>query len=82
MEDKFIVIKKEDVDKYLNDKGKTALNHCLEVIADSRNTDGKKNNNYLVVNADEKYAALVKKLILKEVSFLDSDVKISGKEIK
>lgn len=82
MEDKFIVIKKEDVDKYLNYKGKLALNHCLEVIADSRNADGKKNNNYLVVNQDEKYAALVKKLILKEVSFLDSDVQISDKEIK
>ncbi|WP_373845411.1 hypothetical protein [Clostridium sp.] len=69
MEDKFIVIKKEDAEKYLNENGKQALRNILEVIADGRSIDNKKSNNqYLVVNQDEEYADLVKKLILKETS--------------
>lgn len=69
MEDKFIVIKKEDAEKYLNEKGKQALRNILEVISDGRSIDNKKcSNKYLVVNEDEEYAELVKKLILKEVS--------------
>ncbi len=69
MEDKFIVIKQEDADKYLNEKGKEALHGILETIADGRSMDNKKScKEYLVVNKDEEYADLVNKLILKEVS--------------
>ena len=68
LNEKFIVIKKEDVDKYLNDEGKTALYGCLKVITDSRETVGKPINNYLVVNANEPYADLVSKLILNEIT--------------
>lgn len=69
MKNKFVVIKQEDTDKYLNEKGKEALHGILETIADGRSTDNKKScNEYLVVNKDEEYADLVKKLISKEVS--------------
>lgn len=67
MEDKFIVIKKEDAEKYLNEKGKQALRNILEVISDGRSIDGKKSNNkYWIVNQDEEYAKEVRKLIFKE----------------
>lgn len=69
MKDKFIVIKREDAEKYLNEKGKQALSGVLETIADGRSMDNKKScNEYLVVNQDEECAELVKKLVLKEVS--------------
>jgi hypothetical protein len=69
MEDKFIVIKKEDAKKYLNKKGQQALCGILETISDARSMDNKKcSNKYLVVNEDEEYVELVRKLILKEVS--------------
>ena len=54
--DKFVVIKTEDVGKYLNYSGRIALNHVLEVIEDGRSMDGKKFNNYVVINTDEQYA--------------------------
>lgn len=65
---KFIVIKREDAEKYLNAKGQEALHGVLEVIADGRSMDDKKNNSYFVVNKDEPYTALVEKLILGEVT--------------
>jgi threonine aldolase len=69
MENKFIVIKEEDVEKYLNEKGQLALRGILENIADGKSLDNKKNcNEYWVVNKDEEYAKLVKNLIFKEVS--------------
>lgn len=69
MSEKFIVIKQEDADKYLNEKGKEALHGILEGIAEGRSMDNKVcENKYLVVNQNEEYADLVKKLILKEVS--------------
>lgn len=71
LNEKFIVIKKEDIDKYLNDKGKTALYGCLEIIEDSRELNCKKLNNYLVVNKDEPYADLVSKLILNKITIQD-----------
>lgn len=66
--DKYFVIKKEDVNKYLNVKGKAAFHGCIEVISDGRSMDDKKCNQYLVINKDEPYAELVEKLILKEVT--------------
>ncbi|SHJ64690.1 hypothetical protein SAMN05444401_3562 [Clostridium amylolyticum] len=66
--DKYFVIKREDVNKYLNVKDKDAFCRCIEVISDRRSIDDKKCNQYLVVNKDEPYAALVKKLILGEVT--------------
>lgn len=53
---KFIVIKNDDVEKYLNFKGRVTLNCAIEVIEDGRSVDGKKNNTYLVINTDEPYA--------------------------
>jgi hypothetical protein len=53
---KFAVIKNDDAEKYLNTKGQESLNGILETIADSRSMDGKKNNEYLVINTDEPYA--------------------------
>lgn len=76
VEDKFIVIKIDDLTKHVSPSRRAMLSIILDDIQEGRKADGKKNNKYLVVNEDEKYAALVKKLILKEVSYLAS------KEIK
>ncbi len=56
MANKFIVIKKDDAEKYLNYSGKVALNHVLEVVEDGRSIDRKKINTYVVINVDEPYA--------------------------
>lgn len=68
---KFIVIKLEDADKYLPNHDRIDLKHILRQINEGRAKEGKKDNEYLVVNKDEPYAELVEKLILKEVSARD-----------
>lgn len=65
IKDKFIVIKKDDADKYLNYSGKVALHHVLEVIEDGRSMDGKKFNYYVVINTDEPYADQVIEIMKK-----------------
>lgn len=57
---KFTVLKNEDVEKYLNAKGKLSLNKITETISDGRSMDNKKpQNQYLVINVDEPYAYAV-----------------------
>lgn len=68
LKEKFIVIKKEDVDKYLNDENKVALHDCIKTIINSRKLDGKSLNDYLVVNKNESYADLVSMLILEKIT--------------
>ena len=53
---KFIVIKTDDIEKYLSNEGKKALYRCLDSLLDSRRHDGKQENTYLVINTDEPYA--------------------------
>ena len=55
--DKFIVIKQDDIPKYLNLFQAKRLGFCLDNIANGRSSDGKKTDNkYLVINVDEPYA--------------------------
>ena len=54
--DKFIIIKKEDIEKYLNASKRVALFIAIDDIAEGRRHDDKSDNNtYLVVNTDEDY---------------------------
>ncbi len=65
MKEKFYVVKKDDVRKYLNYNGQTAFYSCLETIADGRSIDGKKYNKYLVINIDEPYAPEIVEILKK-----------------
>lgn len=56
MKQKFIVIKNEDIEKYLTTLAKEDLDDILFEIYHGRKRDGKKNNTYLVINTDEPYA--------------------------
>ena len=61
-----IVIKREDIFKYLTDSQIKDLDVILNTIADGRKKDGKKpNNSYYVCNTDEPYAEEVLEVILK-----------------
>jgi hypothetical protein len=53
---KFLVIKWEDVGKYLNVQEHEMLQRALTKINVGRVADGKPINEYLVVNKDEPYA--------------------------
>jgi len=57
MVSKFIVLKIEDIEKYLSDPEIVTLSNLIEKICDSRQKDGKgRTNRYLVANVDEPYA--------------------------
>lgn len=61
-----IVIKREDVLKYLTDNQIKYLDAVLTTIAGGRKKDGKKpNNSYYICNTDEPYADEVLEVILK-----------------
>lgn len=67
MDNKFTVIKNEDIERYLTKEQLSTLEGIKESIAWGRCKDNKKyDNTYLVVNKDEIYAELVQKLILKK----------------
>lgn len=61
-----IVIKREDIIKYLTDNQIGYLDEILNIIAAGRKKDGKKPiNSYYICNIDEPYANEVNKVILK-----------------
>ena len=62
-EDKYIVIKRDDVYRYLLASEQTILTKILRRIAQERLNEGKKLNSYFVVNRDEDYANAVWDLI-------------------
>ncbi len=63
-DDKFIVIKRKDAVKYLNETQQEQLWYLLQVIGNSRKANGKSNfNDYLVVNIDEEYAPKIADII-------------------
>lgn len=53
---KFIVIKNDDVEKYLTYQDKIILKYMLRAIEKGRTEDSKKFNYYVVINTDELYA--------------------------
>jgi hypothetical protein len=61
-----LVLKHEDIDKFLNDEEKQQLTHIVRMIGLGRIGVGKQPyNSYLVVNEDEKYAKRIRKIIMK-----------------
>lgn len=65
-EDRFLVIKREDIEKYLPLKDKLELGGILRQIRDGREKDGKSNYNfYAVINTNEPYFAEVKSIMQK-----------------
>ena len=54
--DKFLVLKWDDINQYLNGIGKDDLSECIETVLDGRRMGGKPDNTYLVINTDEPYA--------------------------
>lgn len=64
--EKFIVIKKNDAERYLTAEEFKMLRILQKKILTGRMSDGKmQNNTYYVVNTDEPYAMQVRDLILK-----------------
>lgn len=64
-----IVIKREDVEKYLSVTQKMHLSTILQLIAQGRLKDGKVcSNNYYICNTDEPYANEVLEVILRAES--------------
>lgn len=62
-ENKYVVVKRDDIEKYLSNEGKKALYRCLDSLLDSRRHDGKKENTYMVINTDEPYAPQVAQIM-------------------
>lgn len=60
-----IVLKKEDVLRYLEESERKVLENMIYKIMRGRDADGKKGfNSYYVVNEDEPYAEIVHNVIL------------------
>ena len=60
-----VVLKKEDIDKYLSEENKISFGLILERISVAREQDGKKAiNNYYICNTDEPYADKVLQTII------------------
>ncbi|WP_240455750.1 hypothetical protein [Virgibacillus sp. Bac332] len=53
---KYIVVKNEDIEKYLNKSDKQLFTNCVGQIQMSREIEGRDNPTYLVINTDELYA--------------------------
>ena len=62
-EDKYLVLKLDDLSKYLDPEDREKLDALVMTIGWGRGADGKKDNTYVVVNEDEPYAEIVWKLI-------------------
>ena len=60
---KYLVVKRDDIDKYLTKDEVIELDTILLGVAKGRIRDGKKANSYVVVNQDEPYAEKVWELI-------------------
>ena len=62
-EDKYLVLKIDDISKLLDDYQKDELWGCIDSIKSARKVQGKRDNRYVVVNEDEPYSWVVWKLI-------------------
>lgn len=62
LENKYVVIKYKDINE-LSDKYRTPLRDILRKIEDNRKANGKKQNEYIVINADELYVKEVVEII-------------------
>ena len=62
-ENKYLVLKLDDIQKYLAPWDRVSLKEVCECVEIGRKLDGKKDNRYVVVNEDEPYAEKVWELI-------------------
>lgn len=60
---KYIVIKTQDIKDYLQGSDANMLMYLYKRIERCREWEGKKKNNYVVVNTDEPYADIVERII-------------------
>ena len=60
---KYLVLKWEDIEKFLGEVDKKLLEDMCSCITANRHYGGKKDNAYIVVNEDEPYAEQVWQLI-------------------
>ena len=84
IKDKYIVIKNEDAEKYLDDFERHQLELVMQSISKGREADGKTQNTYYLCNTDEPYADKVLQTILdgedekkkeyKKVDYIGSDI--------
>lgn len=52
----YVVMKEDDINRYLDEKAKIELAASKVAISQLRAVEGKKDNTYLVINTDEPYA--------------------------
>lgn len=64
--DRYLVIKRADIDKYLTDESKGLLEVICGIVELGRKADEREPNRYICVNEDEDYAELVWSLIEKD----------------
>lgn len=62
-ENKYLVLKWDDIRTFLHPNDGEKLEEILEVIGGGRKEEDKKDNTYVVVSEDEPYAEIVWKLI-------------------
>lgn len=62
-ENKYLVLKWDDIGQHLTDLEKEQLSNIMDSVAIGRMGQRKKDNNYVVVNEDETYAKQVWRLI-------------------
>jgi len=62
-ENKYLVLKTEDIERYLVGSQRTELDEVCRFIRANRLAEDRKNNAYVVVNEDEPYAEKVWQLI-------------------
>jgi len=63
-EDKYVVMKIEDFNRYLNQEQQRLFFYLSNIISKRRLEDNKLPNSYWVVNVNEPYADIVEKLVL------------------
>lgn len=66
LQNKFIVIKREDADRYLPQHDRIDLAHILRQVQEGRRKEGKPSTNfYAVINTDEPYFEEIKTIMKK-----------------
>jgi hypothetical protein len=64
-QDKFLIVKREDISKYLTIRQQIELDKILATINSSRTLAGKKQNFYAVINTDELYFPIIQNIMEK-----------------
>lgn len=58
--EKYLVVKRDDIKKHLNQKNRDELDRILTMVANARANEGKpRSNEYVVLNMDDKFKVSV-----------------------